>query len=292
MLRQSTGPRVIADAGALRALVAKARRDGQSIGLVPTMGALHAGHLSLVDAARRECGFTAVSIFVNPTQFGPREDFARYPRTLEADLQSLAGRGVDAVFTPSTEAMYRADHATFVEMAGPALPLEGEFRPGHFRGVATIVLKLFHMVAPDRAYFGHKDYQQSLIVRQLVKDFNLPIEIVVCPTVREPDGLALSSRNVFLSADERRRALAISQSLQLVRQLITDGTRDAGTLLARVHERLSAAELQVDYVALADPETLLPVETVVRPALLAIAARVGNTRLIDNDIVGGPPATT
>ncbi len=283
---QESTPLVVDDADTMRERVDQARRDGKSIGLVPTMGALHAGHLSLVDAARRDCGFVVLTIFVNPTQFGPHEDFARYPRTLEADGQLLAGHGVDLIYAPSTEAMYRAGHATYVVMEGPALVLEGEFRPGHFRGVATIVLKLLNLVRPDRAYFGRKDFQQALLMRHMVADLNLPIHVEICPIVREPDGLALSSRNVFLSTDERRRALAISQSLRLARQLVADGTTDAKTIIARMRANLAAADLQIDYVALADPNTLAPVEQVVQPTVAAIAARVGATRLIDNEMLG------
>jgi pantoate--beta-alanine ligase len=278
----SAAPKVVAQAGELRKLVADARSGGKTVGVVPTMGALHAGHLSLVDAAARECGLVVVTIFVNPAQFGPNEDFARYPRTLEADLRALTGRGAAVVFAPETEAMYAPGHATYVEVTAEALPLEGRFRPGHFRGVATIVLKLFNLVAPDRAYFGHKDYQQALVVRRMVKDLDLPIEIEVCPTVREADGLALSSRNVYLSPAERQRALAIPQSLQLARQLVESGTTDAATIVARMLARLAAADLQVDYAALVDPDTLAPVEVVDRPTLGAVAARVGATRLIDN----------
>ncbi len=227
-----------------------------------------------------------VTIFVNPTQFGPGEDFSRYPRTLEADLELLKPHGADIVFAPATEAMYGPQHATYVEVAGPALPLEGEFRPGHFRGVATIVLKLFNMVAPDRAYFGRKDYQQALVVRRMAADLDLPVEIVTCPTVREADGLALSSRNVYLSADERKRALAISQSLRLAGELVAKGERGAATILERMTALLVAADLKIDYVALADPETLAPLAAIDRRAIALIAARCGATRLIDNDWVG------
>ncbi len=279
-------PSLITDAAELREQVAQARRAGKTIGLVPTMGALHAGHLSLVDAARRDCGFVVVTIFVNPTQFGPNEDFARYPRTLEADARALTEHGVDLIYVPSTEAMYRAEHATFVMMEGPARVLEGEFRPGHFRGVTTIVLKLFNLVQPDRAYFGRKDFQQSLLVRHMVTDLNLPIQIEVCPIVREADGLALSSRNVYLSADERRRALAISQSLRMAKDQVAAGNQDAKTIVAQMQALLEAANLRIDYVALADPSTLQPVEVVNRPTVAAIAARVGATRLIDNEILG------
>jgi len=278
--------RLVTSADELRREVAIARRGGKTIGLVPTMGALHAGHLSLVDAARRECGLTVVTIFVNPTQFGPGEDFGRYPRTLEADLELLAGHGAGIVFVPPTETMYGPAHAAYVEVGGPALRLEGQFRPGHFRGVATIVLKLFHLVMPDRAYFGRKDYQQSLVVRRMTSDFDLPIQIEVCPTIREPDGLALSSRNRYLTPDERRRALAISQSLRWAAQWTQAGTRDAATIVARMRQMLADAELNVDYVSLADPDTLEEVARIDRPTVALVAARVGNTRLIDNEFIG------
>jgi pantoate--beta-alanine ligase len=284
--RPVSPPRTIASSGELRQQIAHARRAGKVIGLVPTMGALHAGHLSLVDAASRECGFTVVTIFVNPLQFGPDEDFARYPRTLEADLELLAGRGADVVFAPATESMFRPRHATYVDVAGVADCWEGRHRRGHFRGVATIVLKLFHLVQPDRAYFGRKDYQQSLIVRRMVEDLDLPIHVEVCPTVREADGLAVSSRNRYLSADERRRALSIFKSLELAKQLVEQGTRDAATLIARMQEMLHAADLNIDYVALVDPETLESVAAVDRPTVAAIAARVGKARLIDNEVMG------
>lgn len=279
----NTLPRLITSVDELRSRVAAARRAGLTVGLVPTMGALHAGHVSLVEAAARECQLTIVTIFVNPTQFGPGEDFGRYPRTLEADLAALAGRGADVVFAPATEVMYPDAHVTFVDMGGPALGLEGDFRPGHFRGVATIVLKLFNLVQPDRAYFGRKDYQQSLVVRQLVRDLNLPLQVVVCPTIRESDGLAMSSRNRYLKSDERERALAISRSLRLARQLAGQGTRDATSILSAMRKLLDEARLEIDYVALADRETLAPLEQVDRPAVALVAARVGTTRLIDNE---------
>lgn len=278
--------RLIANVDELRREVAAARRAGQTVGVVPTMGALHAGHVSLVEAASRECDLTIVTIFVNPTQFGPGEDFSKYPRKLTEDLELLGGHGAQLVFAPSTDSMYAAGHATHVEVAGPALPLEGAFRPGHFRGVATIVLKLFHLVEPDRAYFGRKDYQQSLVVRRMVRDLDLPIHIEVCPTVREADGLALSSRNQYLSAQERERALAISKSLRLAARLVGEGTRDAPTVIARMQEVLSDSNLDIDYVALADPDTLEPRAVVDRPTVALIAARVGKTRLIDNELIG------
>lgn len=279
-------PSIVHNAVELRAAVAAARRQGRSIGLVPTMGALHAGHLSLVDACRRECGLTAASIFVNPTQFAPGEDFERYPRPLDADLRLLAERGVDLVFTPTTEEIYPPGDATCVDVGPVAEPLEGRFRPGHFRGVATVVLKLFNLAAPDVAFFGHKDYQQSLVVRRMTADLNLPIEVRVCPTVREADGLALSSRNVYLSPAEREQALTLSRSLRLARDLVAGGERNAGAVLGRMRELFAAEpQVRVDYIALADPDTLADVDTIDGPVVALVAARVGTTRLIDNAIV-------
>jgi pantoate--beta-alanine ligase len=267
--------------------LAAVRARGKSIGLVPTMGALHAGHLSLVEASRRECDFTVVTVFVNPSQFGPNEDFARYPRTLVADLAALASLGVDLVFAPPTEEIYRPGHDTFVEVGRASAPLEGRFRPGHFRGVATVVLKLFNLVQPNAAYFGRKDYQQSLVIRRMVEDLDLPIEVRVCPTVREPDGLALSSRNAYLSADERRRALAISRSLRLAAELARQGTLDSQSILEKMRAVLAeAGGIEVDYIALVNPDTLEDVERIAGPTVAAIAAKVGKTRLIDNEIVG------
>ena len=202
-------------------------RAGRKIGFVPTMGALHEGHLSLVRAAKAECDCTVVSIFVNPSQFGPNEDLAKYPRTLDADLALLAGCGADLVFAPSNDEVYRAGHATWVEVGSVAEPLEGAFRPGHFRGVATVVLKLLNMVQPDAAYFGQKDYQQALVIRRMAADLDVPVAIRVCPTVREPDGLAMSSRNRYLSPAARRRALVLWKSLQLAGKLVEEGQRDA-----------------------------------------------------------------
>lgn len=282
----SQSPLVVHHLADLRAAVADARRAGRSVGLVPTMGALHAGHLSLVDACRRECGQTVVSVFVNPTQFAPGEDFDRYPRPFAADLQFLAEREADLVFAPSTQDMYPPGNATQVDVGPVAEPLEGRFRPGHFRGVATVVLKLFHQVVPDVAFFGRKDFQQSLVVRRMTTDLNLPIEIRVCPTVREADGLALSSRNVYLNSTERRQALALSRSLRLAKDLAAGGERDAATILQRMHE-LFAAEpnIRLDYIALADPDTLADLTTIDTEAVALIAARVGATRLIDNETI-------
>jgi pantoate--beta-alanine ligase len=282
-------PRVVTETDELRLAVAAARREGRSIGLVPTMGALHAGHLSLVEAARGECGYTVASIFVNPAQFGPGEDYERYPRPFAADLAHLAKYGVDLVYAPSAEEVYRPGHGTFVDVGPVAEPLEGRFRPGHFRGVATVVLKLFNVVTPDLAYFGQKDYQQTLVVRKLVADLDLPIQIRVCPTVREPDGLALSSRNAYLSRSARDRALVLSRSLRLAAELIAAGERNATAILARTRELFAAVpDVNVDYIALADRETLADVTLIDRPVVALVAARVDGTRLIDNALIGAP----
>jgi pantoate--beta-alanine ligase len=278
-----TSPLLIATRAALRTAVQSARRKGQSIGVVPTMGALHAGHLSLLEAARRECDFTVVTIFVNPAQFGPSEDFQRYPRMLEADLEAIRRVGADAVFAPELSEMYGPQHVTFVEMGGIAEPLEGNCRPGHFRGVATIVLKLFNAVMPDRAYFGQKDFQQTLVVRRMVADLDLPIEIRVCPIIREPDGLAMSSRNAYLSPVEREQALAISRSLNRATSLAAAGERTAEKILASMREVLHQSPgVELEYLVLVDPENLKPVRQLAGTTLAAIAAKVGKTRLIDN----------
>lgn len=271
----------------MRSLVREWQRAGKRVGFVPTMGALHEGHLSLVDVARQQCDAVVTSIFVNPTQFLPSEDLAKYPRTLEADLALLAARGVESVFAPSVEAMYPTGYSTFVEPPQVAVPLEGHCRPGHFRGVATVVLKLFEIVPADAAFFGQKDYQQSLVVRRMVRDLDVPIEIVVCPTVREADGLALSSRNRYLSPDERRQALAVSRALRAAREEAARGERSAAALRAIMRDTLHAAGIErIDYVAIADPETLDEVATLKRPAMALIACHVGTTRLIDNQPLG------
>jgi len=262
------------------------RNAGRSLGLVPTMGALHAGHVSLVDASAAACNATVVTIFVNPTQFAPHEDFAKYPRTLERDLELLAGHGCSLVFAPQPSEIYRPGHATYVEMGGPALPLEGKIRPGHFRGVATVVLKLFELVRPDVAFFGQKDYQQCLVIRRLAADFDLPIDVRVCPIVREPDGLAMSSRNAYLSADERRRALVLSRSLQKAAKLANQGERRAAEILSSMREVFATEpEVAVEYIVLADPDSLAEVEQLTGPTVALVAARVGSTRLIDNEIL-------
>jgi len=258
------------------------------VGFVPTMGYLHEGHLSLVRRARAECDAVVVSLFVNPTQFGPGEDYERYPRDEARDLALLEREAVDVVFIPAVEEMYPAGFSTWVEVTGPlAERLEGASRPGHFRGVATIVLKLFHIVQPHRAYFGEKDAQQLRVIRRMTTDLDLPIEIVPCPIVREPDGLALSSRNVYLSPAEREQAVALSRSLELARRLILEeGLRDAAEVRRRMREYLCASPgVMLDYVSIAHPETLEEVDRIEGPVLVLVAARVGPARLIDNLLV-------
>jgi pantoate--beta-alanine ligase len=280
-----TSPRIVHEIAELKAAVRAARAAGRRIGVVPTMGALHEGHLSLVDAARQDCDFIVATIFVNPTQFGPGEDFSKYPRTLAKDVELLSPRGVDLVFAPEAAAMYGPEHVTKVILDGPALSLEGDFRPTHFEGVATIVLKLFNLVQPDRAYFGRKDFQQAMVVQRMVADLDVPVEVIVCPTVREADGLAMSSRNVYLSAEERQRALSLSRALSLAKQLIAGGELDVATILKRMRDVLTAADAEIDYVAICNEMTLAPLERIEGPAVALIAARIGKTRLIDNELL-------
>jgi pantoate--beta-alanine ligase len=256
---------------------------GAAVGLVPTMGALHEGHLSLIRAARARCGFVVVTIFVNPTQFGPAEDFAAYPRPLEADLAACRAAGVDAVFTPSVETMYPAGDQTTVRVAGLSQRLCGLFRPGHFDGVATVVAKLFQIAPADAAFFGEKDYQQLILIRRMAADLNIPVEIVGCPTLREADGLAMSSRNVYLSPAERKQAVAISRALFSARDACAAGNRDGVALASRARAELQSAGIgAIDYVEVVDAGTLEPLTTVDRPARMCVAARLGTTRLIDN----------
>lgn len=257
-----------------------------TLGLVPTMGYLHEGHLALVRRARAENDHVAVSIFVNPTQFGPGEDYATYPRDPERDLALLRQEGVAAVFLPSVEEMYPAGFSTAVEVGGVTERLEGAARPGHFRGVATVVAKLLNQFQPDRAYFGQKDAQQVVVVRRMVRDLDIPVTIVVVPTVRDADGLALSSRNVYLAPEERRAALALSRGLFAAAAAHAAGERDAERLRALVRAHLAAEPLvRPEYVSLADAETLAELAVVDRPALLSLAARVGRVRLIDNVVL-------
>jgi len=252
-------------------------------GLVPTMGALHEGHLSLVRRARAECDGVGVSIFVNPTQFGPDEDLSAYPRTLEADLTLLESEGVDLVWTPTPEIVYPPGFQTYLTVEHVTKPLEGEHRPGHFRGVATVVAKLFNAFTPDRAYFGQKDAQQVVVIKRMVEDLNFPLQIVVCPTVREPDGLALSSRNGYLNPEERRTATVLYRALSSARDAFEAGERDAGRLRARMSSTIAQELLAIEeYVSAADTETLAELAWVHNGALLSLAVRIGETRLIDN----------
>jgi pantoate--beta-alanine ligase len=268
-----------------RDLVHTARAAGRRVGLVPTMGALHAGHMSLVAAARAGNAFTVVSLFVNPTQFGPAEDFSQYPRTLEADAALCEQAGVDAIFAPAAPEMYPEGFATTVHVAGVGERLEGEFRPGHFDGVATVVAKLLEILQPDRAYFGQKDYQQLAVIRRLAADLNLPVEIVGCPTVREADGLALSSRNRYLSAPERAAAPAIYRALQGGAEALRAGGTPASAA-ARAKEYLATEPLfRVQYLEAAAPDTLAPALDADLPVVLLAAAYLGPTRLIDNLLV-------
>ncbi len=259
---------------------------GPVVGLVPTMGALHGGHVSLVRASRASCGFTALSLFVNPTQFGPKEDFARYPRAFAADCALAESEGVSVLFAPSVEEMYPAGAATFVDAGDLGSRLDGQSRPGHFRGVATVVAKLLIAAEPDRAFFGQKDAAQVAVVRRMARDLRLATEIVVCPIVRDADGLALSSRNAYLSSEERAQALTLSRSIRRVEELAAEGERRASVLIAAAREVLSSAPaVRVDYIAVVDWATLEPVEVAAPETLFAVAAWVGATRLIDNAVL-------
>jgi pantoate--beta-alanine ligase len=260
--------------------------DRTTIGLVPTMGALHAGHASLIRAAADSCRRVAVSIFVNPTQFGPKEDFARYPRTFDADCALAEAEGAEVIFSPSVEELYPGGAATFVEVEGLSGRLDGASRPGHFRGVATVVSKLFIAAEPDRAFFGQKDAAQVAVLRRMTADLRLGTEIVVCPIVREPDGLALSSRNIYLSTEERKQALVLSRAVGRARALAAEGERSAEVLIqAARREFAGVPAVRVDYIELVEWATLLPVEMAAPGSLFAVAALVGPTRLIDNTIL-------
>jgi len=270
----------------LRTQISSARKQGKSIALVPTMGALHEGHLSLVRAAQRQCDLVVVTIFVNPTQFGPGEDFDRYPRTFEADVTLLQREGVDLIFAPNRDEMYSAQHQTHVEVEELTNSLEGAVRPGHFRGVTTIVLKLLNLAQPDVAIFGQKDFQQAAVIQRMVRDLDVPVQISVQPTVRETDGLAMSSRNRYLSGDERNRALGLSRALRAARQAVANGERSADALTAVMRQSLAQSGIEkIDYAVICEPETLQPIEMLVQPAVALIAAHVGATRLIDNEIL-------
>ena len=269
-----------------RAAVTAARRSGRRIGFVPTMGCLHAGHLSLVEAARRDDAFVVVSIFVNPTQFGPNEDYARYPRDEAGDLTQCRQAGVDLVFVPTADDMYSAGSTTTIGVARLTDTLCGPCRPGHFDGVATVVAKLFNIVQPDRAYFGQKDVQQLAVIRRMTRDLDIPVEIVGCPTVREPDGLAMSSRNAMLSPDERHRAIVLYRALCDARERVRTGEHEVRAIIEHMRRIVNeGSPARIDYISVVDPDTLQPLEKIEGPALAALAVRIGTTRLIDNMLV-------
>jgi len=270
-----------------RAAGRAARRAGQRVGVVPTMGALHEGHLSLVRAAKAQSDFVIVTIFVNPLQFGPKEDLSKYPRTFERDCTLLEKEGADVIFAPSVEEMYPGGAVTYVKVEGLSDRLDGVSRPGHFRGVTTVVSKLFHITEPDRAFFGQKDAAQVAVIKRMVRDLDMSVEIVVCPIVREVDGLAMSSRNAYLNATARRQGLVLSRALKRVEEMFRGGERDVRLLLAAGEEEFrSEPDVRLDYLSIGDPDTLEPVEQARHGALVAVAAYVGTTRLIDNVILG------
>lgn len=272
-----------------RSAIAALRAQGRTVGLVPTMGALHAGHLSLIRAARAVCDAVVVTIFVNPKQFAPEEDLAKYPRTFEADCELLQAEGVEVLFAPPVEEMYSPDETTLVEVEKIGDRLDGASRPGHFRGVATIVAKLFNIVAPDKAFFGQKDAAQVAVLRRMVRDLNFNLELVVCPIVREPDGLAMSSRNAYLLPDERNRARVLSRALRRIEERIAGGEADAAELIdVGLAVLAEEPEILLDYLRVVDPDTLEDIRGIEGGALIAVAARVGPARLIDNILV--PPS--
>ncbi len=271
----------------MRAASGAIRRADKRLGFVPTMGALHEGHLSLVRAARASSDAVAASIFVNPTQFGPNEDLAKYPRSFERDCELLQSEGVKLLFAPSVEEMYPAGGVTWVTVEGLSDKLDGRSRPGHFRGVTTVVAKLFHIVEPDASFFGQKDAAQVAIIRRMVRDLHFPLEIVTCPIVREADGLAMSSRNAYLDAEQRKRALVLHRSLVRVQRLADAGEREAGKLVAAGSEEFAKERsVRLDYFEIVDRDKLDPVEDISAGALVAVAAYVGSTRLIDNIVFG------
>lgn len=282
--------RIINDIAEMQVASRELRRSGR-LALVPTMGALHAGHLSLIDAAKRDCTHVAATIFVNPLQFGPNEDFYRYPRTFDADCAALNAVGVDILFAPTAEKLTPADATTFIEVAGISDRLDGAHRPGHFRGVATIVAKLFHIVSPDRAYFGQKDAAQLAVLRAMVRELNIPVELIACPIVREPDGLALSSRNRYLSTEQREHATILHRALAAAADLHASGERSSKALTAAMLQIFAREpSVIVEYAAVVDPNTLLSLDDTTQGALVAVAAHLGETRLIDNYLIGAAHA--
>lgn len=277
----------ITTANQMQTAVAAFRKAGRTIGFVPTMGALHDGHLSLVRAARAQCDIVAASIFVNPTQFGPNEDLAKYPRPFERDRELLEREAVQLLFAPSVDEMYPPGATTFVNVEGLSERLDGKSRPGHFRGVTTVVAKLFNIVSPDRAYFGQKDAAQVAVIGKMVRDLLFPVEIVVCPIVRESDGLAMSSRNAYLNPRERKQALVLSRAVEAAEAAFCSGTTDVAELLQIVRRAFASEPAAVvDYIELVDPDSLEPFSgRITSPALFAVAAKIGSTRLIDNTVL-------
>ena len=283
--------KIILSATEMTSLSKQAHRDGKRVGFVPTMGALHPGHISLVRAAREQTDIVVTSIFVNPTQFGPNEDFSKYPRTFEKDSAMLAAEKTDYIFSPSVEEMYPKDATTWVDVEGLSGKLDGRSRPGHFRGVTTVVSKLFNIVQPDLAFFGQKDAAQVAVIRKMVRDLNFPVQIVVCPIVRESDGLAMSSRNAYLTPEQRKQALVLSRALKQVEKRAVDGETSADRLIVAGKQTMAEeSSVRLDYFEIVSPDTLDPVADVSQGALVAVAAYVGATRLIDN--VSIPPRNT
>jgi len=273
-----------------RDLIKQARLEEKTIGLVPTMGALHEGHFSLIRRCVMECDFSVVSIFINPTQFGPTEDLDKYPRTFEADTCSCRDLGVDLIFAPPTEQMYASENLAWINVEKLTDHLCGSTRPTHFRGVCTVVAKLFNIIQPDIAYFGQKDAQQLAVIRRMVQDLNIPVDIRPCPIVRDPHGLALSSRNDYLSPDQKCLALCLSQALSHARELVAAGTTDSATIINAMQSIiLGQPQTRIDYISIVDSQLLQPLEQIDRPALIALAVHIGPARLIDNILVE-PPA--
>ncbi len=281
--------RVVKTIAEMRTCVARARRELQTVGFVPTMGALHGGHISLIEAAAKRCDYVVVSIFVNPTQFGPGEDLAKYPRSFEKDVAICQEHGVNAIFAPDVNEMYPRENLTWVTVEKLAERLCSESRPGHFRGVATVCAKLFDIVCPDIAFFGQKDAQQALVVRRMVVDLNMPLKIGICPTVREPDGLAMSSRNQYLSPEERKHATRIYESLERCRELIEAGEKDADVISSQMCEVLQQMpSTTIEYVSICDADTIEELQEVRGRVLVAVAVRMPSARLIDNIVVDTP----
>lgn len=279
---------VITNRHEIYARIAHERASGRTVGLVPTMGALHAGHISLLEKSREVCDVSVATIFVNPSQFGPKEDFTRYPRTLEDDLAKLERAGADYVYVPDAHSIYPPGFSTYIEPPAVGNRWEGECRPGHFRGVTTIVLKLFQLIPATVSFFGRKDFQQALVIRKMVEDLNVPIRVETCPTLREPDGLAMSSRNRYLSGGERQQALGLWHALQAASDKINTGERKVATIEQELKQTLNDHDIQsIDYAVVVDAETLEPLNTLEGSAVILIAARVGTTRLIDNLLIEG-----